>query len=152
MSEAVNKSPTMVQRRALLTPRAVCGESSGSDGGAIGLLMLGAAGDFQPDVIRAAQEAHALYSIERGKTPRKQKWSERQDLNLRRLAPKASALARLSYAPTRWNAIIHNGRTAQRFFYRPAPVLNENKGRKRPANAPSDCIRPPVTPQTIPSS
>jgi hypothetical protein len=27
------------------------------------------------------------------------KWSERQDLNLRRLAPKASALARLSYAP-----------------------------------------------------
>src|SRR5205814_7164076 len=31
---------------------------------------------------------------------RKKKWSERQDLNLRRLAPKASALARLSYAPT----------------------------------------------------
>jgi phosphatidylglycerophosphatase A len=27
------------------------------------------------------------------------KWSERQDSNLRRLAPKASALARLSYAP-----------------------------------------------------
>lgn len=30
-----------------------------------------------------------------------EKWSERQDLNLRRLAPKASALARLSYAPAR---------------------------------------------------
>src|SRR5689334_23067243 len=30
----------------------------------------------------------------------KRKWSERQDSNLRRLAPKASALARLSYAPT----------------------------------------------------
>jgi hypothetical protein len=30
----------------------------------------------------------------------KKKWSERQDLNLRRLAPKASALAKLSYAPT----------------------------------------------------
>ncbi len=30
---------------------------------------------------------------------RKGKWSERQDSNLRRLAPKASALARLSYAP-----------------------------------------------------
>src|SRR5438874_708471 len=30
---------------------------------------------------------------------RKRKWSERQDSNLRRLAPKASALARLSYAP-----------------------------------------------------
>src|SRR5436190_15796372 len=28
----------------------------------------------------------------------KRKWSERQDSNLRRLAPKASALARLSYA------------------------------------------------------
>ena len=27
-------------------------------------------------------------------------WSERQDLNLRRLGPKPSALARLSYAPT----------------------------------------------------
>ena len=27
------------------------------------------------------------------------KWSERQDLNLRRLGPKPSALARLSYAP-----------------------------------------------------
>lgn len=27
------------------------------------------------------------------------KWSERQDSNLRRLAPKASALARLSYIP-----------------------------------------------------
>src|SRR5215469_14199415 len=30
----------------------------------------------------------------------KMKWSERQDLNLRRLAPKASALARLGYAPS----------------------------------------------------
>ena len=30
-----------------------------------------------------------------------EKWSERQDSNLRRLAPKASALARLSYAPDR---------------------------------------------------
>ncbi len=29
-----------------------------------------------------------------------EEWSERQDSNLRRLAPKASALARLSYAPT----------------------------------------------------
>ena len=28
------------------------------------------------------------------------KWSERQDSNLRRLGPKPSALARLSYAPT----------------------------------------------------
>ncbi len=28
------------------------------------------------------------------------RWSERQDLNLRRLGPKPSALARLSYAPT----------------------------------------------------
>ena len=32
-------------------------------------------------------------------TPEKQ-WSERQELNLRRLGPKPSALARLSYAPT----------------------------------------------------
>ena len=32
--------------------------------------------------------------------PPTKKWSERQDSNLRRLAPKASALARLSYAPT----------------------------------------------------
>jgi hypothetical protein len=31
---------------------------------------------------------------------KKKKWSERQDLNLRRLGPKPSALARLSYAPT----------------------------------------------------
>src|SRR3954463_5323657 len=31
---------------------------------------------------------------------RTKKWSERQDLNLRRLGPKPSALARLSYAPT----------------------------------------------------
>ena len=30
-----------------------------------------------------------------------EKWSERQDLNLRRLGPKPSALARLSYAPIR---------------------------------------------------
>ena len=30
---------------------------------------------------------------------RQKKWSERQDLNLRRLGPKPSALARLSYAP-----------------------------------------------------
>src|SRR5438067_8464443 len=30
----------------------------------------------------------------------RKKWSERQDLNLRRLGPKPSALARLSYAPT----------------------------------------------------
>ena len=29
----------------------------------------------------------------------KKKWSERQDSNLRRLGPKPSALARLSYAP-----------------------------------------------------
>ena len=29
------------------------------------------------------------------------KWSERQDSNLRRLGPKPSALARLSYAPSR---------------------------------------------------
>ena len=33
-------------------------------------------------------------------------WSERQDLNLRRLAPKASALARLSYAPTEGRSIF----------------------------------------------
>jgi hypothetical protein len=39
-----------------------------------------------------------------------EKWSERQDLNLRRLAPKASALARLSYAPTR-PYILMNWRT-----------------------------------------
>ena len=30
-----------------------------------------------------------------------EKWSERQDSNLRRLGPKPSALARLSYAPSR---------------------------------------------------
>src|SRR5688500_5894058 len=36
----------------------------------------------------------------KGNSP-KRKWSERQDSNLRRLAPKASALARLSYAPTK---------------------------------------------------
>jgi|HubBroStandDraft_5_1064220.scaffolds.fasta_scaffold345928_2 hypothetical protein len=30
-----------------------------------------------------------------------EEWSERQDLNLRRLGPKPSALARLSYAPIR---------------------------------------------------
>ena len=35
-----------------------------------------------------------------GLVARKKNWSERQDSNLRRLAPKASALARLSYAPT----------------------------------------------------
>ena len=29
----------------------------------------------------------------------RKEWSERQDLNLRRLGPKPSALARLSYAP-----------------------------------------------------
>jgi hypothetical protein len=29
----------------------------------------------------------------------RKRWSERQDLNLRRLGPKPSALARLSYAP-----------------------------------------------------
>ena len=31
---------------------------------------------------------------------REREWSERQDSNLRRLGPKPSALARLSYAPT----------------------------------------------------
>jgi hypothetical protein len=35
------------------------------------------------------------------------KWSERQDLNLRRLAPKASALARLSYAPARLHILMN---------------------------------------------
>ena len=35
-----------------------------------------------------------------GKDRPKRKWSERQDSNLRRLGPKPSALARLSYAPT----------------------------------------------------
>ena len=33
-------------------------------------------------------------------TRRQKKWSERQDSNLRHPAPKAGALARLSYAPT----------------------------------------------------
>src|SRR5215469_15463956 len=46
------------------------------------------------------------------------KWSERQDLNLRRLAPKASALARLSYAPT-WAANIY-GMAVFRNVFRPA--------------------------------
>jgi hypothetical protein len=35
-----------------------------------------------------------------------ERWSERQDLNLRRLGPKPSALAKLSYAPTRPRPII----------------------------------------------
>jgi hypothetical protein len=43
--------------------------------------------------------------------PCKMKWSERQDLNLRRLAPKASALARLSYAPAEVSS--HEFRPAQ---------------------------------------
>jgi hypothetical protein len=34
------------------------------------------------------------------------KWSERQDLNLRRLGPKPSALARLSYVPINYSSII----------------------------------------------
>ena len=41
------------------------------------------------------------------------KWSERQDLNLRRLGPKPSALARLSYAPTSGPALLQNLRAAQ---------------------------------------
>ena len=36
-----------------------------------------------------------------------EKWSERQDLNLRRLGPKPSALARLSYAPSAKGHNIH---------------------------------------------
>src|SRR4030095_14062476 len=39
--------------------------------------------------------------LDRFQNSRQKKWSERQDSNLRRLAPKASALARLSYAPNR---------------------------------------------------
>ena len=42
------------------------------------------------------------------------KWSERQDSNLRRLAPKASALARLSYAPNRKAAVIFTCLSSQR--------------------------------------
>src|SRR5690606_28815516 len=43
----------------------------------------------------------AAYGVNGGiREKREGKWSERQDSNLRRLAPKASALARLSYAPT----------------------------------------------------
>jgi hypothetical protein len=45
--------------------------------------------------------------------PWKNKWSERQDLNLRRLGPKPSALARLSYAPTTGRRIFHNDRLPQ---------------------------------------
>ncbi len=37
--------------------------------------------------------------MERSGLSEENKWSERQDLNLRRLGPKPSALARLSYAP-----------------------------------------------------
>ena len=40
-------------------------------------------------------------------------WSERQDLNLRRLGPKPSALARLSYAPMPEPRVSHNGGVAQ---------------------------------------
>src|SRR5213080_3872605 len=43
-------------------------------------------------------------------------WSERQDLNLRRLGPKPSALARLSYAPTLRAGNIHKDSLSQRFF------------------------------------
>jgi hypothetical protein len=42
-----------------------------------------------------------------------QEWSERQDLNLRRLGPKPSALARLSYAPIAGQGISHNGALLQ---------------------------------------
>ena len=44
---------------------------------------------------------------------RLKRWSERQDLNLRRLGPKPSALARLSYAPMSWLEVSHKARGEQ---------------------------------------
>jgi hypothetical protein len=67
------------------------------------------------------------------------KWSERQDLNLRRLGPKPSALARLSYAPTTGPAVFHNARDSQSESV-PARTLSEWWGELpcEPSN------RPPV--------
>jgi Phage integrase family len=65
------------------------------------------------------------------------KWSERQDLNLRRLAPKASALAKLSYAPI----CAHDWRksaASQRLFLLISPALSAFERLFSPS---SHCLR-----------
>ena len=52
----------------------------------------------KPSALRFAKDSDGM---------QKGGWSERQDLNLRRLGPKPSALARLSYAPRTGEANIH---------------------------------------------
>src|SRR5437868_5584596 len=70
------------------------------------------------------------------------KWSERQDSNLRRLAPKASALARLSYAPTRRPNIAKDPHSATTICdYSPQnTIINLNLAVTR---AKPECGRPP---------
>src|SRR2546427_5668506 len=57
---------------------------------------------FRPYHLQQARDlsTQAAASFNERVTLTRKKWSERQDLNLRRLGPKPSALARLSYAPT----------------------------------------------------
>src|SRR6185369_11358141 len=51
------------------------------------------------------------------------RWSERQDLNLRRLGPKPSALARLSYAPNAEGPSIPQAPANANSFYVPFILL-----------------------------
>ena len=72
---------------------------------------------LRPDIGRCGPRVTRLPHAEEGTgVGAREEWSERQDLNLRRLGPKPSALARLSYAPTTGNEVSHKTTGAQSQF------------------------------------
>ena len=90
-----------------------------------GARWIGAFGEGSAELNRLNKKRHQIETDQRfvlsgERTEFEGEWSERQDLNLRRLGPKPSALARLSYAPITEPALSHIPALVQRILWRSA--------------------------------